>query len=75
MQHALVVSLIGFFGSWAIVLGQSCYAPFYAPLPGWGHMTVTDNTCSYSRTRHKYSFTITNMVNVFQIRFLVAKVK
>ena len=25
MQHALVVSLIGFFGSWAIVLGQSCY--------------------------------------------------
>ena len=23
MQHALVVSLIGFFGSWAIVLGQS----------------------------------------------------
>ena len=24
MHHALVVSLIGFFGSWAIVLGQSC---------------------------------------------------
>ena len=24
MQHALVVSLIGFFGSWAIVLVQSC---------------------------------------------------
>ena len=24
MQHAIVVSLIGFFGSWAIVLGQSC---------------------------------------------------
>ena len=24
MQHALVVSLIGFFGSWAIVLGQFC---------------------------------------------------
>ena len=25
MQHAIVVSLIGFFGSWAIVLGQSCF--------------------------------------------------
>ena len=25
MQLALVVSLIGFFGSWAIVLGQSCF--------------------------------------------------
>ena len=25
MQRALVVSLIRFFGSWAIVLGQSCY--------------------------------------------------
>ena len=24
MQYALIVSLIGFFGSWAIVLRQSC---------------------------------------------------
>ena len=25
MQHALVVNLIEFLGTWAIVLGQSCY--------------------------------------------------
>ena len=30
MQHALVVSLIGFFRSWAIVLGQSCLWSLHA---------------------------------------------
>ena len=37
MQHAIVVSLIGFFGSWAIVLGQSCFFYIKSEKVSMGH--------------------------------------